>query len=51
MKPKKKRAFDAQAFLESIGASRRVAEFRRKQIIFSQGEAADSVVYVQKRGT
>ena len=48
MEPKKKSAFDAQVFLESVGASRRVAEFRRQQTIFSQGDAADSVLYVQK---
>jgi CRP/FNR family cyclic AMP-dependent transcriptional regulator len=50
MKAKKKSAFDAQVFLESVGASRRVAEFRRQQTIFSQGDAADSVMYVQKGG-
>jgi CRP/FNR family transcriptional regulator, cyclic AMP receptor protein len=48
MKPKEKGAFQAQAFLESIGASRKVADFRRRQAIFSQGEAADSVMYIQK---
>jgi CRP-like cAMP-binding protein len=48
LKPKNKRTFDAQVFLESVGASRRVAEFRKKQAIFSQGEAADSVMYIQK---
>jgi CRP/FNR family transcriptional regulator, cyclic AMP receptor protein len=48
VKSKKKGAFDAQVFLESVGASRRVAEFRKKQTIFSQGEAANSVIYVQK---
>ena len=47
-KPKKKSLFDAQDFLDSVGASRRVVEFRKKQAIFSQGEAADSVMYVQK---
>src|SRR5450631_4909015 len=47
MKPKKN-AFDAQVFLQSVGASRRVEEFRKKQAIFTQGEAADSVMYVQK---
>jgi hypothetical protein len=35
-KPKKKRAFDAQVFLESVGASRKVIEFRENQAIFSQ---------------
>ena len=48
MKPRKKGAFQVQAFLESVGASREVAEFRRKQAIFSQGDAADSVMYIQK---
>lgn len=46
-KPKKKSPFDAQVFLESVGASRSVAEFRDKEIIFSQGDAADSVLYIQ----
>ena len=48
MNPKNKGAFDAQVFLESVGASRRVAEFRKKQAIFSQGDAADSVMYIQQ---
>lgn len=48
MKLRKKGAFQVQAFLESVGASRKVAEFRRKQAIFSQGDAADSVMYIQK---
>jgi CRP/FNR family transcriptional regulator, cyclic AMP receptor protein len=48
MKPRKKGAFQVQAFLESVGAAREVAEFRRKQAIFSQGDAADSVMYIQK---
>jgi CRP/FNR family transcriptional regulator, cyclic AMP receptor protein len=50
MKPKKKNTFDAQAFLESVGPSRRVARFRRNETVFSQGEAADSVMYVQSGG-
>jgi CRP/FNR family transcriptional regulator, cyclic AMP receptor protein len=48
MKPKNKSAFDAQVFLESVGASRKVQEFGKKQVIFSQGDAADSVMYVQR---
>src|SRR5450755_4158505 len=44
----KKNAFDAQVFLQSVGASRRIREFGRKKPIFSQGEPADSVMYVQK---
>jgi len=45
---KKKSDFDAQTFLESVGASRRVTEFLENQTIFSQGDPADSVMYVQK---
>jgi CRP-like cAMP-binding protein len=48
MKRKNKSAFDAEIFLESVRVSRRVAEFRRQQTAFSQGDAADSVMYVQK---
>jgi CRP/FNR family cyclic AMP-dependent transcriptional regulator len=43
----KERAFDAEVFLQSVGASRRVEQFHKKQTIFSQGDAADSVMYVQ----
>jgi CRP/FNR family cyclic AMP-dependent transcriptional regulator len=48
MKPKGKSAFNPEVYLESVGASRRVAEFRKKQAIFSQGDAADSVMYIQQ---
>ena len=48
MKPKKKGTFDAQIFLQSVRASRRLEEFRKKQPIFSQGDAADSIMYIQK---
>jgi CRP/FNR family transcriptional regulator, cyclic AMP receptor protein len=48
MKSKRKSAFKAQIFLESIGASRRLAEFQKRQAIFSQGDTADSIMYVQK---
>jgi CRP/FNR family cyclic AMP-dependent transcriptional regulator len=48
MKSKPKSTFNPQVYLDSVGASRRVAEFRKKQAIFSQGDAAESVMYVQK---
>src|ERR1043165_2581296 len=48
MKSKRKSSFDAQVFLESVGGSRRVVEFRKKEAIFSQGDAATSVLYIQK---
>jgi CRP/FNR family cyclic AMP-dependent transcriptional regulator len=48
MKSKLKNTFNLQVYLESAGVSKRVAEFRKKQAIFSQGDAADSVMYIQK---
>jgi len=44
---RKKSAFDAELFLQSVEASGRVEEFRKRQTIFSQGDRADSVMYVQ----
>jgi CRP/FNR family transcriptional regulator, cyclic AMP receptor protein len=44
---RKKSAFDARVFLQSVGASRRAEEFRKKQTIFAQGDSADSVMYIQ----
>jgi CRP/FNR family cyclic AMP-dependent transcriptional regulator len=40
--------FDLQAFLGSAGVSRKIGEFRRKQRIFSQGDAANEVYYIQE---
>jgi CRP/FNR family transcriptional regulator, cyclic AMP receptor protein len=42
--------FNAQAFLDSAGAARKVAEFQRKQTIFSQGDDSKNVMYIQKGG-
>src|SRR5258708_8835300 len=47
---RQKRAFDAQAFLDSAGVARRVVEYRRSQKVYSQGDPATSVMYVQKGG-
>jgi len=44
------RAFDAQAFLDSAGLSRKIAEFRRRQSIFTQGDPAEDVLYIQRGG-
>jgi CRP/FNR family transcriptional regulator, cyclic AMP receptor protein len=43
-------SFDPQAFLDTAGVARKIAEFRRGESIYSQGEAAESVMYVQKGG-
>ncbi|MGD0913531.1 MAG: Crp/Fnr family transcriptional regulator [Terracidiphilus sp.] len=42
-----KSAFDAGAFLANAGHGRRIVNLSRMQNFFSQGEAADSVFYLQ----
>ena len=42
--------FDAQAFLDSAGAARAVVAYRRSEAIFSQGDAGDSLFYIQAGG-
>src|SRR6202043_2524793 len=42
------RAFNAQVFLDSAGVARTIAQYRRSQKIFSQGEPATTVMYTQK---
>jgi CRP/FNR family transcriptional regulator, cyclic AMP receptor protein len=48
MKTKRKLQFNPEVYLQSIGASRQVQAFKKRQPIFSQGQSADSVMYVQK---
>jgi CRP/FNR family cyclic AMP-dependent transcriptional regulator len=48
MPSKRKIIFDPSAFLAQAGAGRTVATFRKAGVIFSQGEAADAVFYIQK---
>ena len=47
---RKKDAFDAQAFLDSAGLSRKVRQFKKAEVVFSQGAAAESVMYIQEGG-
>jgi CRP/FNR family transcriptional regulator, cyclic AMP receptor protein len=50
IKPKKKRSFDAQTFLDSAGVARKIIEYRRSQKIYAQGDPATSVMYIQTGG-
>jgi CRP-like cAMP-binding protein len=44
---KKKRSFDARAFLESAGLGKRVVSYARSDVVFSQGDPSDTVLYVR----
>jgi CRP/FNR family transcriptional regulator, cyclic AMP receptor protein len=46
----KEGAFDAQAFLDSAGVARKVKKFKRAEIIYSQDDSANSVLYLQEGG-
>jgi Cyclic nucleotide-binding domain len=43
-------SFNPQKFLDTAGISRKVMEYRRKESIYSQGDSAETVMYVQKGG-
>jgi CRP/FNR family cyclic AMP-dependent transcriptional regulator len=43
-------SFDPQIFLDTTGVARKVIDYRRGESIFSQGDAADTVMYIQKGG-
>jgi CRP/FNR family transcriptional regulator, cyclic AMP receptor protein len=56
MKPKQLRnqgntdAFDLQVFLDTSGLARKIANFRKSESIYAQGDPADSVMYLQTGG-
>src|SRR6478752_5343681 len=40
--------FDPRALLAKVGDGRTISKYRKNQIVFSQGEPADAVFYIQK---
>ena len=50
MKSKPKGAFNAQAFLDSAGIAKKIVDYRRNDVIFTQGDPCDHVLYIQKGG-
>jgi len=50
MPPRKDRPFDAKAFLESAGLGKQVVSYAPGDVIFSQGDACDSVMYLRSGG-
>jgi CRP/FNR family transcriptional regulator, cyclic AMP receptor protein len=41
-------AFDPKAFLAIVGEGKAILEFRKDQVVFTQGDAAETVFYIQK---
>jgi len=42
-----KHAFDAQTFLDSAGVARKVKEVKRAELVYAQGAAAETIIYLQ----
>ena len=40
--------FDAEEFLAKVGGGRTISKYRKHQLVFSQGDAADAVFFIQK---
>jgi CRP/FNR family transcriptional regulator, cyclic AMP receptor protein len=48
VEPKARRAFDVETYLDSTGPARRVARYRRGEVVFAQGDPGGDVRYIQK---
>jgi CRP/FNR family transcriptional regulator, cyclic AMP receptor protein len=47
---KKKQIFNGQGYLASVGVARKVVEYRRSGKVYSQGDPATDVMYIQRGG-
>ena len=47
-KKRTKAAFDSRVFLATINGGRKITDYRKGAVIFSQGDPADSVFYIEK---
>jgi CRP/FNR family transcriptional regulator, cyclic AMP receptor protein len=48
MTPKLKPLFDPKLFLAKVGKGRTISEYRKKQVVFSQGDPGDAIFYIHK---
>jgi CRP/FNR family transcriptional regulator, cyclic AMP receptor protein len=48
--PKQKPAFDLRVFLDTAGVARKIVKFRKSEKIYSQGDPAKGVKYIQEGG-
>ena len=48
MAKKRRPPFDPKSFLAEVGEGRTISQYRKDQIVFSQGDPADAVFYIQK---
>jgi CRP/FNR family transcriptional regulator, cyclic AMP receptor protein len=48
MANKRRLSFDPKSFLAKVGDGRSIGKYRKDQIVFSQGDPADAVFYIQR---
>jgi len=48
MAKKRRPSFDPKSFLAKVGEGRSIGKYRKDQMVFSQGEPADAVFYIQR---
>jgi CRP/FNR family cyclic AMP-dependent transcriptional regulator len=48
VRPKTRRGFDVEIYLESAGPARKIVTYKRGDVVFSQGDRADDIRYIQK---
>jgi CRP/FNR family transcriptional regulator, cyclic AMP receptor protein len=48
VKKRAKASFNPTKFLAKVGEGKTISKYRKDQIVFSQGEVADSVFYIQQ---
>ncbi len=48
MRKRGKASFDPKMFLTTAGEGKSISKYRKDQVVFSQGQVADAVFYVQQ---
>jgi CRP/FNR family cyclic AMP-dependent transcriptional regulator len=48
MSTKRRQAFDPRSFLAIVGEGHAIGKYQKAQVVFSQGDSADAVFYIQK---
>jgi CRP-like cAMP-binding protein len=48
MTPKLKPLFDPKLFLAKVGRGRTIADYSKSEVVFSQGDRADAIFYIQR---
>jgi CRP/FNR family transcriptional regulator, cyclic AMP receptor protein len=48
LRRKARASFDPRKFLAKVGEGKTISEFQKDEVVFTQGDAADTVFYIQK---